>query len=94
MPGSNLPPGHHALHIRRYRPGGQVTYDDLLPLGGLDARGRVGFVMGKPDDLVVADERAQEAVTSEILIVSLGNAVSRTQGGNRSDNENKREIYA
>lgn len=49
--------------------------------------------MDEPDDLVVSDERLGDAVTPEILIVSLGNAVSRTQGGNRSTNENKREIY-
>ncbi len=49
--------------------------------------------MDKPDDLVVSDERLEDAVTSEISIVSLGNAVSRTQGGTRSNNENKREIY-
>lgn len=49
--------------------------------------------MDKPDDLVVTDERLGDAVISEISIVSLGNAVSRTQGGSKSTNENKREIY-
>ncbi|MBV9012718.1 MAG: albusnodin family lasso peptide [Pseudonocardiales bacterium] len=50
--------------------------------------------MNKPDDPVVSDERPGDTATSEISIVSLGDAVSRTQGGNRSINENKREIYA
>jgi len=50
--------------------------------------------MDKPDGPVVPDERPRDTVTLEISIVSLGNAVSRTQGGNRSNNENKREIYS
>lgn len=50
--------------------------------------------MDKPDALVVSDEAPGDTVSSEILIVSLGNAVSRTQGGSKSTNENKREIYS
>jgi hypothetical protein len=49
--------------------------------------------MDKPEDVIVSDNRPEGAVISEILIVSLGNAVSRTHGGTKSDNENKREIY-
>lgn len=50
--------------------------------------------MDKTDDLVVSDEQSGDVVVSEFSIVSLGNAVSRTQGGNRATSENKREIYA
>jgi hypothetical protein len=35
-----------------------------------------------------------DRASSSIAIVLLGDAVTRTQGGNRSTNENKREIYS